>query len=539
MGSPSTMSLLAGLVGGYTQETGRQAKEKLDHALTQRDQMIQYMGHLAANPNVPPEHQQWALGKIQELIQADPSKKLPKIDLNELPPVSVQRPERSFQPTLPAMTLQPPQGPGAGQGIPQPPAGAPGPNVGAGGASQEVGRQAGGPVNALGALKAPMGPPVSPEMETQAAIQAAAPTSSLSLPATPQARLVNPQPPVPISSGGLHLLTPQDKAAYAQAAQEQQLAALRQQFPGKSEEELAYYSQHGDFPKAQLHAVAPGAELVDEHGKVLATNTGKKPGAKSGYSTKRGPSGEPMIIDNETGAELTPDEVKANPEAQKLMASATEAHEKEMKEARDKEERHFTQQLKVQENAFNNALKKADYTTAKKEVSKADEDYDAAVTRMNVMDQNLEEAKKGDQQAMISLLTNHIGMTLGAQKGARISQTILNEAEQSAPWLGRFEARFGEDGLLKGVVLTPEQMDSMVKLAHEKADTLRDQSNNLRDRYQEELHSGGVKSKSKEPIKAAEALPPAAAAKLEEGHETTFANGQVWTKHNGKPVRVR
>src|SRR5271167_3252462 len=42
-------------------------------------------------------------------------------------------------------------------------------------------------------------------------------------------------------------------------------------------------------------------------------------------------------------------------------------------------------------------------------------------------------ALEGNQQAMLSLLTNHIGMTLGAQKGARITQQILDEAQKSAP----------------------------------------------------------------------------------------------------------
>jgi hypothetical protein len=34
-------------------------------------------------------------------------------------------------------------------------------------------------------------------------------------------------------------------------------------------------------------------------------------------------------------------------------------------------------------------------------------------------------------------------------------------------------------------------------------------------------------------------LPPAARAQLQEGHETTFGNGQVWTLQNGQPKRIR
>lgn len=55
-------------------------------------------------------------------------------------------------------------------------------------------------------------------------------------------------------------------------------------------------------------------------------------------------------------------------------------------------------------------------------------------------------------------------MTLGQQKGARVNQAIIKEAEESAPWLGRIQARFGSDGLLTGVTLTPEQIHAMVAL---------------------------------------------------------------------------
>ncbi len=34
-------------------------------------------------------------------------------------------------------------------------------------------------------------------------------------------------------------------------------------------------------------------------------------------------------------------------------------------------------------------------------------------------------------------------------------------------------------------------------------------------------------------------LPAAAAKALEEGHETTFKNGQIWTKRSGRPVRIK
>jgi hypothetical protein len=103
--------------------------------------------------------------------------------------------------------------------------------------------------------------------------------------------------------------------------------------------------------------------------------------------------------------------------------------------------------------------------TAPPGVAKAYESYNAAKERFDVMMEALPDAEKGDQQAELNLLANHIGMTMGLQKGSRITQAIYNEAAESAPWLQRVEAHFDKDGYLTGVVLTPEQMQQMIKLA--------------------------------------------------------------------------
>lgn len=99
--------------------------------------------------------------------------------------------------------------------------------------------------------------------------------------------------------------------------------------------------------------------------------------------------------------------------------------------------------------------------------------YEAAVDRTDTMDKNLVNALAGDQQAMLSLVANHIGMTLGAQKGARINRAVWDEAVQSAPWMQRIAAKFDDRGYLSGVTLAPDQMRQMVRLAHEKVDTLK------------------------------------------------------------------
>src|SRR6185312_3971868 len=94
--------------------------------------------------------------------------------------------------------------------------------------------------------------------------------------------------------------------------------------------------------------------------------------------------------------------------------------------------------------------------------------------RYNVMAKNYEDAiKDHDQQAMLSLLYNHMGMTMGLQKGARMTQDLIREAQQSQPWLQGIKAKFDKNGYLTGVVLSPQQMREMV--------------NNARGRYQEDV----------------------------------------------------
>jgi hypothetical protein len=88
--------------------------------------------------------------------------------------------------------------------------------------------------------------------------------------------------------------------------------------------------------------------------------------------------------------------------------------------------------------------------------------------RLQVMQANLERGLKGDQQAMLSLLANHLGMTMGLQKGARLNQAIISEAQHSTPWLQGMQARFDDRGYLSGVTLAPQQMQQMVELGQQR-----------------------------------------------------------------------
>lgn len=126
-----------------------------------------------------------------------------------------------------------------------------------------------------------------------------------------------------------------------------------------------------------------------------------------------------------------------------------------------------------------------------KEYSDTKKDYESSVDRMKTMDLNLANALRGDQQAMLSLVANHIGMTLGGQKGARINQAVWNEAVQSAPWLARAIARYDHRGLLSGVTLAPEQMRQMVQLAHEKVNILKQHLDRLNTEYGRSSGGGG------------------------------------------------
>lgn len=91
--------------------------------------------------------------------------------------------------------------------------------------------------------------------------------------------------------------------------------------------------------------------------------------------------------------------------------------------------------------------------------------------RLRIMEQNEAAAMHGDQQAMLSLVANHIGMTLGAQKGARINQAVWNEAIKSAPFLQNVAKKWGPDGYLQGVTLSPDQVRQMVALGQVVRDT--------------------------------------------------------------------
>jgi hypothetical protein len=224
---------------------------------------------------------------------------------------------------------------------------------------------------------------------------------------------------------------------------------------------------------------------------------------------KFGPSGQPLIRmmtkeEVEVTRQMKPGGPKplkpeisngmvvgvSDPNIGKLYTSKEGAPEEVQKVFRDvgrQLDLAFNRRLELQTSAFTNALIRSDYTAAHRELMKTQSTVDDAIDRAAVMDKNLVDVLAGNQQAMLSLLSNHIGMTLGLQKGARITQTAGNEAVATAPWLGRIAAHFGADGYLSGVVLTPEQARQMVDLAHDRLEVLKDRLERVKSEYSDEL----------------------------------------------------
>ena len=122
-------------------------------------------------------------------------------------------------------------------------------------------------------------------------------------------------------------------------------------------------------------------------------------------------------------------------------------------------------------------------------VSKADEGYQAAVDRMGTMDKASVKAKQGDQQAMFAILSNHIAMTLQQpQVSARPTKAMFDEAASSLPWMANIQKKFDSNGYLLGVTLSPEQIDQMTGLAHDKVDTQKDHVERLKSEYSDDLN---------------------------------------------------
>lgn len=562
MGSTGTSSLLAGLVQGFAGARAQQAHTDLATRVQQQQQMLAYFHAMANNPNVPPEHQQWAMDQGLQLAQHDVSKPFPKGlgDLSKLPPVNIQQAPKQAVSQAPAMTLAMPQPPGGGQAqapptTPTTPTAPQAPN------GNQVGRSPNGTVNAIGQAK-------QLEMPTPPPNLAAGAPSSVNIPAGAPTTIQNPQPPVQIAPGGTpHVLTPSDRTQYALAAQQQEMNALQQQYPTKSPEELAYFSQHGEFPKPDEFSLEPGQERFRD-GKLIARNEMPKPGAKSGYEFDPATGGVKDLARG--GAILTPKEVAAIPEAKSVQEQGVKEQERKEKQQEAKEDRQHTFELNKLTQTFANALQTNDINEAKKAAGEGRKAYNdlnkqylADQQRYNAMSTLYDDIQRnptGDVGSFdAALLAFHMGMTVGAVKGMRTGKDMVLFHEKARSLPAGMQTTI--EGWVRGDQLSPEQRQNFVELAHEKMAQEKDQveaaKGNYDTTFQEyqgrinEASRGRIKPKGtpgiqKPPAGAgagttpsqAGGLPAQALARLQEGHNTTFANGQVWTLRGGQPVQV-
>jgi hypothetical protein len=191
----------------------------------------------------------------------------------------------------------------------------------------------------------------------------------------------------------------------------------------------------------------------------------------------------------EPGGDAPPEAKQMYAAVQKAAKDKQDAADKKTQEQNDRQMKMFGHQLEMQNVGIQKALELGNYREAGKEVSKADEGYQAAVDRMSTMDKASVKAKQGDQQAMFAILANHIAMTLQQpQVSARPTKAMFDEAASSLPWMANIQKKFDSNGYLLGVTLSPEQIDQMTGLAHDKVDTQKDHVDRLKSEYSEDLN---------------------------------------------------
>ncbi len=182
---------------------------------------------------------------------------------------------------------------------------------------------------------------------------------------------------------------------------------------------------------------------------------------------------------------------KMPPAAKKALQAGAEAVDRHNQKEIDKESRMFKNHLAALQQSFQNSLNAKDYADALKQVSTAKAALDGSKMGVRIMDRLASAAKGGNQQAMLAILSYHVQMTTGARIVAgstpRISMYMYEEAQQTSPMLARIQARFGKDGYLSGVVLTPQQVDQMVELAHGLAAARQDTYNEIHSQYADTL----------------------------------------------------
>lgn len=266
------------------------------------------------------------------------------------------------------------------------------------------------------------------------------------------------------------------KGKWVQMEMDQQGNITAKEVPITEETRKAYWMRQGLTDEQAQQAVEVEAKI-----KSPAPTSVKPPKYDSKTDTIYDPETQTTYSRGEAGA---PDYVQS-------MFKGAETQEKKREQTA---RRRFAERLEMQKNAFNYAVEKSDHAKAQGIYDNAKVDLVQSRMRLKTMEDNKQDALNGSQQAMLSLVANHIGMTLGAQKGARITRAVWEEAMDSAPWLDQkiskafhqdADGNYIFDGWKEGVTLTADQINQMVGLAHQKVDNVQGLVEDMRSEFPE------------------------------------------------------
>jgi hypothetical protein len=151
-----------------------------------------------------------------------------------------------------------------------------------------------------------------------------------------------------------------------------------------------------------------------------------------------------------------------------LVDAAKKGHSQYLDEQASRDASSLTRSMALINARDQNKVNKPDLATREKVLTYYDQ-AQGADTRLTLMENSLPKALKGDQQAMLNIVSNHINMVMGIPRGkvGRVPLQLFKEAQQSSPLLQRIGAKFDDRGLLSGATLTPDQMRQMVELGKE------------------------------------------------------------------------
>jgi hypothetical protein len=284
---------------------------------------------------------------------------------------------------------------------------------------------------------------------------------------------------------------------------------------GSEEAEDEKHVKQIDFFKKHMMPLFPPEQQAQKLNQYIDHLNGLKEGAEPKPKSPKiiEQNGLPVGIEGADGKLHTMDELAkpdsdADPEVKALAKSVMDARAKkdaaDAKKEQDRrdDENHrneqstqrllmqFRQQSQMAMFQMQKMMEMGDYREARKEVNKAKGSYEASVDRASSMDKAAQKAKQGDQQAMFAVLSNHIAMTL-QQPGvsARPTKAMYDEAASSLPWMQNVTKKFDKDsGVLTGLVLTPDQIDKMVDLGHQKVEVQKEHVDRLNDEFKDDLN---------------------------------------------------